>query len=982
MMKRTFLMLMAFLAVSLGVFAQANLRDGFEEYTLKNGMKVYLWVDKDIPNVYGQVAVRAGSIDEPADFTGLAHYLEHMLFKGTQEIGALDWAKEKPMYEQIIKLYDEKAKLKDPKKDKAKRDELTKKINELSVASSKISKGSEFPTLIQAAGGTGLNAYTNFDQTVYHNSFPAYQMENWLKLYYDHFQRPVFREFQAEMENVFEELNLRTPSIGYQQYITLFEKLFKGSYYARGVIGTPEHLKNPSMTPMIKFFEDWYVPNNMGLLLYGNFDPEQAKPLIEKTFGKMQSKKLPERKPTVPTPLTKNEKIKVKLGYSPSIVWGYNGVKKGHPDEFKIDFMLSILNNSYNTGLFDKLNMEGAIGGVSASSMAMRDCGRIIVEASPYFDVSQYTYESDAATEKLVMAEINKLKRGQIPTWLMQSVKESYLQSLKTISENPETKIGFATESYLYGIPMSEYFNMEEKVKAITVEDIKATANKYFSGNYMTISFSEGDPKIQLFDKAQIDPLQMPDEEYSQYYKDFVKRPVQAPTPKFTDFSDIQSKDLFKGGKMFYVKNPKNDIFSLTLEYQVGTHTDKKLQYAASLMNYAGTMPNQSNNDLRRELSKHGASYGVGVTNNKFIIQIVGNERDLDKVMPIIFRLFLMPKLDNKQIEAVMGSAVQIRMFEKRIPGIISSALMEYIQFGDQSRYIDRIPSKKLIFVGESGYNFLITNSDLTATIQKVTSYPVNIHYVGAKPMEEVAKILEGTVPTQKTILEPQKEFYRDRVSYTEPEIYFLPNTDIQQAEVTMYFPIGNYDNSQYVDYTAFSRYFGAGGLNNICFSEIREKRSLAYSTYGAVSMNPMNKTSWFIGSTGTQNDKVNTVVDIYMDLIKNMPKFKSYGDNIRTTVMTELAEDYVTFRGKSSYYENTVKKMGFTEDPNKTWYKQAENLTFDNIAKFYDEKIKNAPVIIVIHGNPKYIDIKDIEKKYGKVNRVPISKIFQGGEM
>ena len=982
MMKRTFLMLMAFLAVSLGVFAQANLRDGFEEYTLKNGMKVYLWVDKDIPNVYGQVAVRAGSIDEPADFTGLAHYLEHMLFKGTQEIGALDWAKEKPMYEQIIKLYDEKAKLKDPKKDKAKRDELTKKINELSVASSKISKGSEFPTLIQAAGGTGLNAYTNFDQTVYHNSFPAYQMENWLKLYYDHFQRPVFREFQAEMENVFEELNLRTPSIGYQQYITLFEKLFKGSYYARGVIGTPEHLKNPSMTPMIKFFEDWYVPNNMGLLLYGNFDPEQAKPLIEKTFGKMQSKKLPERKPTVPTPLTKNEKIKVKLGYSPSIVWGYNGVKKGHPDEFKIDFMLSILNNSYNTGLFDKLNMEGAIGGVSASSMAMRDCGRIIVEASPYFDVSQYTYESDAATEKLVMAEINKLKRGQIPTWLMQSVKESYLQSLKTISENPETKIGFATESYLYGIPMSEYFNMEEKVKAITVEDIKAIANKYFSGNYMTISFSEGDPKIQLFDKAQIDPLQMPDEEYSQYYKDFVKRPVQAPTPKFTDFSDIQRKDLFNGGKMFYVKNPKNDIFSLTLEYQVGTHTDKKLQYAASLMNYAGTMPNQSNNDLRRELSKHGASYGVGVSDNKFVIQIVGNERDLDKIMPIIFRLCLMPKLDNKQIEAVMGSAVQSRMFEKRIPGIISSALMEYIQFGDQSRYIDRIPSKKLIFVGESGYNFLITNSDLTATIQKVTSYPVNIHYVGAKPMEEVAEILKGTVPTQKTILEPQKEFYRDRVSYTEPEIYFLPNTDIQQAQVTMYFPIGNYDNSQYVDYTAFSRYFGAGGLNNICFSEIREKRSLAYSTYGAVSMNPMNKTSWFIGSTGTQNDKVNTVVDIYMDLIKNMPKFKSYGNNIKTTVMTELAEDYVTFRGKSSYYENTVKKMGFTEDPNKTWYKQAENLTFDNIAKFYDEKIKNAPVIIVIHGNPKYIDIKDIEKKYGKVNRVPISKIFQGGEI
>ena len=155
------------------------------------------------------------------------------------------------------------------------------------------------------------------------------------------------------MENVFEEFNLRIPDVRSQQGSALLSNMFKGSSYERDAIGSPEHLKNPSMTPMIKFFEDWYAPNNMGLLLYGNFDPAAVKPLIEKTFGKMQAKKLPERKPTVPTPLTKNEKIKIKLGYSPSIVWGYEGVKKGHPDEFKIDFMLSILNNDYNIGLFD-----------------------------------------------------------------------------------------------------------------------------------------------------------------------------------------------------------------------------------------------------------------------------------------------------------------------------------------------------------------------------------------------------------------------------------------------------------------------------------------------------------------------------------------------------------------------------------------------------------------------------------------------------
>lgn len=981
MMKKTFLMLMAFVAVSLGAFSQTNLRDGFQEYKLKNGLTVYLWVDKEKPNVYGQLSVRAGSIDEPADFTGLAHYLEHMLFKGTQQIGALDWAKEKPMYEQIIKLYDEKAKLKDPKKDKVKRDELTKKINDLSVAVSKISKGSEFSTLIQATGGINLNAYTNFDQTVYHNEFPTNQTENWLQLYVDHFTNPVYREFQAEMENVFEEFNMRTPNVGYQQYMSMVAAVFKGSNYARGVIGLPEHLKNPSLSPMIKFFEDWYVPNNMGLLLYGNFDPEAVKPMIEKTFGQMKYKELPKRVPTTPTPLKKNQKIKIKIGYTPSVRWAFDGIKRGHPDEFKVEFMLAMLNNKFNTGLFDKLSMEGTIGSAGATMLSMRDCGKMLVFAVPYYDVSQGTYESDAATERLVMAEINKLKRGQIPSWLFQSVKESYLQDLKLLEESEEIKISMATDAYVYDFSMEEYFKLEQKIRAITINDVKEMANKYFSGNYLTISYLPGEPKIELFDKSDIAKLETPDEEYSDYYKNFLSRPVPKQEPKFVDFSDIQEEHLFNGGKLFYVKNPKNDIFSLTLEYKVGTHTDKKLSYAATLMNYAGTLPNTSNNEIRRELAKYGANYGIGASTNGFFVSVTGNEKDLDKIMPIIFRLFLMPKLENKQIEAVIGSAVQNRMFEQRIPGVISNALMQYIQFGDKSPYIDRIPSKELMFLGSSGYNFLINNEVLTSAIQKVTSYPVEIHYAGAKPLSEVANILKGTVPTQQKIVEPQKPFYADRVKYDNPEIYFLPNTEIQQANVTMYFPIGDYDISQSVDYTAFTRYFGAGGLNTLTFMEIREKRSLAYGTSGYTGTNAMNKTSWFMGSTGTQNDKVNIVVDVYMDLLKNMPQHTSFIGPLKAQIKSELQSYDVSFRDKSVVFEN-LKKQGYTDDPAKTQLPIVENLTFDDIVKFYNQKIKNAPVIIIIHGNPKFIDLKAIESKYGKVNRVPKNKIFQGGEL
>ncbi|MDR2684677.1 MAG: insulinase family protein, partial [Prevotellaceae bacterium] len=770
-MKKIFSLFIVIVAFAFNTFAQQNLRDGYEAYTLKNGMKVYLWVDKEMPDVYGQVAVRAGSIDEPADFTGLAHYLEHMLFKGTQQIGALDWEKEKPMYEKIVALYDDLAKLKLPKskKDKtyaaiqAQRDELMRQINELTVASSHISQGSEFPTLLQSIGSTALNAYTNFDQTVYHNSFPAYQMEKWLKVYYDHFQNPVFREFQAEMENVFEELNMRTPSVDYQQYIAIYENLFKGSNYARGVIGSPEHLKNPSMTPMINFFNTWYVPNNMGLVLVGNFNAEAVKPLIEKTFGQMQSKPLPERKPTVPAPLTKNEKIKIKLGYSPSVVWGYEGVKEGHPDQFKLGFVLSLLNNDYGTGLLDKLMIDGTIGGAYAQMLSQRDCGKIIIQAEPYYDVNGGYYDDDATTEKLVMTEINKLKRGSVPQWLLQSIKDLYLRKIKTYAESSGIKTNILTDVFLFNEDIEDYFNMEAKVKAITLEDVKEVANKYFSGYFTTISFDEGEPKTEQFVKAQIKPLENPDAQYSQYYADFNKIPVSEPIPTYIDFSDVKQKKLFDGGELFYVENKKNDVFLLTLEYQVGTHADKKLEYAAALMNYAGIMGQKNNYELRRELSRYGASYGVGISDNKFVIQVLGNEKDLDKVMNFISLMCVMPDLDKKQIESVMTSEALRRMYEKKIPALVNNALMQWIYYGDQSPYIDRYSSKELIFISQTtgDYNLLIGKEDLTVAIQKITSYPVKVHYTGQKPIEEVAQILQK-VPTQKTMLAAQPDFYRD----------------------------------------------------------------------------------------------------------------------------------------------------------------------------------------------------------------------------
>ena len=308
-MKKILIALMA-IVVSTVAFAQD--RTGLQEYKLQNGLTVLLWEDHNLDDVEGYVAVRAGSIDEPAECTGLAHYLEHMLFKGTQRIGAIDWEKEKPHYEAIIALYDELAKT----TDKVQRDTIIARINRESLEAAKYSTTEDFFNLLDGMGATDVNAFTSYDMTCYHNHFAGNQMMKWLTIFSDRLINPVFRTFQAELENVFEEYNMYEDNVQTQVQNKLYGDLYAGHAYERNVIGLPEHLKNPQLSKLIQFYNTWYVPNNMALIIVGDFDAEATKPMIEQTFGRLEPKPLPERT-KYPNSEFKPGKHKYNLGYYP-----------------------------------------------------------------------------------------------------------------------------------------------------------------------------------------------------------------------------------------------------------------------------------------------------------------------------------------------------------------------------------------------------------------------------------------------------------------------------------------------------------------------------------------------------------------------------------------------------------------------------------------------------------------------------------------
>ena len=256
-------------------------------YTLKNGLTVILSPTNKDPRIQAYVAVKAGSKTDPATNTGLAHYLEHMLFKGTDKYGTQDWAKEKVELDKIGDLYEQYNK----SKDDAKRKKIYKAIDSISGVASKYSIANEYDKMMSAMGAQGTNAFTSFEQTVYTDDVPSSSLDKYLAVQSERFRNPIFRIFHTELEAVYEEKNRSLDSDGSKVFEELFASLFKKHNYGlQTTIGTVEHLKNPSLVEIRNYFNKYYVPNNMGIILSGDFNADEVIAKIDKSFGQMQTK--------------------------------------------------------------------------------------------------------------------------------------------------------------------------------------------------------------------------------------------------------------------------------------------------------------------------------------------------------------------------------------------------------------------------------------------------------------------------------------------------------------------------------------------------------------------------------------------------------------------------------------------------------------------------------------------------------------------
>ena len=955
------ILLSAILLISSIVSVSAQLREGLTEYKLENGLTVMLWEDHDQPDVTGYVVVRAGAVDEPAEYTGLAHYLEHMLFKGTQKIGALDWEAEKPIYDSIIALYDQYCETTDPEQ----REKLATQINECSMREAKVSSTEDFFNLLDLIGAEGVNAFTSFDVTAYHNSFPEAEMYRWLTIFSDRLIDPVFRTFQAELENVFEEYNMYANNPSSQASKQLMQDIYKGSPYERDVIGHPEHLKNPRLSKLIEFYNTWYVPNNMALILVGDFDAEAAKPMIAETFSRLQPKELPARPSYPEVQLTGSKHYN--LGYSPQIAWVYPGVKANDPDQEVLQFVCNLLSNG-QTGLLDKITIDGEVQYAGAGLDARRNTGRIIIQAVPYYDANQQMFESDKATEKIVMKEIDKIKAGDISDEMIASQKRMYAQSYKVASESSELKINSLLSAFMYDIPLEQVLNAIDHIQALTKEEIVRVAKKYFNQDHMTISFDEATKtnKAKTLPKPNIKPLEPVKDAKTAYAEAFKKLPKGQLKQTFNNFNDVQVSSLGENITLHYTPNTKNDVFSLTLRYGVGEHEMPLLPYAAALMNNAGIMGNPATEgkDFAQQMAELGGDVSYGCNDSYFYISISGEDGNMNKIMNLVNRQLLMPYLEKKQLDAIKGSEFFTRLSRQKRTAVQKSALMQYALYGDKSAYLDEVPFADIWGMGLPQVQSLLSSA---------RTYALNVFYCGTLTPEQ----LVAELPLTEGMRPSNSPFIQEKKTYEKPTIFFLPNSDVQQADLYFYINGQPYDIASDVYSDAFNQYF-SGGFSGIVLNEIRTKRSMAYTAYG-VNQTPSlaGKNTNFIGYVGTQSDKVVDAINVYMDLLTTMPADTTRMEAIRAALKQAAQTAKPSMRGKASTFE-AWKRLGYNDDPAKINAEKIDNLTYEQIETFYKENIQGKPITIILMGDPKKIDLKAIQTKMGcKVTKLSPARLF-----
>jgi predicted Zn-dependent peptidase len=934
----------------------ANDPSGTRIYTLGNGLKVYLSHNPNEPRIMGLIGVRAGSNSDPVETTGLAHYFEHIMFKGTSSYGTTDWDKEKPLLDSISNLFE----IYRVEKNEAKRKEIYKLIDKLSVEASKYAVPNEYDKMLTEMGAKYTNAFTSNDRTAYMNDIPANELKRWLAVEYNRFGDVALRLFHTELETVYEEFNMYQDRDWSRAYNALSKALFPKGPLGRDVIGYPEHLKNPSMVNILKFKETWYVPNNMTICLSGDIDMEETIKMVDETFGRMESKVLPTIDKVVEDPIAQAIEIEVFGPDAENLFMAYRFDGDKPEDVMMLSMIGRILYNG-TAGLIDiNLIQDQKVLDAYAYFNDNKDYGVFNFSVTPKND---QTLEE---AKDLILQEIEKLKKGEFPDWMPTAVaNQQRLSMLRNLQGN--WRVFGYLEAFVREQNWSDVISYADELEKITKEEIMAYANKFFTDSYVAVYKRTGEAKdLVKVPKPPITPIKINREDQSQFYTEWKEIPRDTIQPVFVDYSSaIQTTSLREGVDLSYIKNDKNEFFTHYYIIDAGKNHNLKTPMAINYLPYIGTK-NRTATELKQELFRYGLNTYVWSGDDRSWIYISGLNRNYKKGLELMEEIITQSVPDTIAYKKYAERTIKERNDAKLSQdNILWDGLWNWAMYGSKSPFNDVLTNEEIRNIDPQ---------ELTELVKAHFTYPHRVFYFGPSALADVKKEVENYHKLPEVLVPLPEEKVYPELDIKGKEV-LIADYDMSQVNIILMAKGEPFSKDIYIGSRLFNQYFG-NSMSSIVFQEIRESQGMAYSAWlGYNSPSKPDRSFYLMGFIGTQTDKLDMASSSLERLLDKMIENDKSLEISRKAIMNTIASSRIM--NEQIYFQwLRNQELGFDYDVRKDFYSAAENGNMDDLRNFFNTYIKGKPYNYLIVGDTKALD-KKMLNRMGKVKVLTLEELF-----
>jgi len=933
---------------------------GAKIYTLPNGLQIYMSVNKDKPRIQTNITVRVGGKNDPAETTGLAHYFEHLMFKGTETFGTQDYAAEKPMLDQIENLFE----VYRHTTDSTARREIYRQIDSISYQASLIAIPNEYDKLMASIGAEGTNAYTTYDQTSYVEDIPSNQIENWARIQADRFKHPVLRGFHTELETIYEEKNMSLTKDNRKMAEAMLSALFPNHPYGtQTVLGTQENLKNPSITNVKNYHKQWYVPNNMAICLSGDFDPDEMVDIIAKYFGDMKpNPNLPKLNFKQEAPITKPIKVEVKGLDAEMLYLAWRTPEAKNPDQLTLQVLGEVLNNG-SCGIIDvNLNNTQKVLGAGAGNYGLADQGGYLLIGMPN------PGQSLDEVRDLLLVQVDSLRQGNFPDDLVPAIVNNLKLNLQQSLESNDSRVNFFVEAFVNGEDWADKVAQIKALDSITKEDVVRVANKYFKPNaYAAIYKLQGeDPNIVKLPKPELTPIATNRDKSSVFLREIQNSTVEPIEPVFLDFNkDLTVLKAKQDIPVLYTRNTTNDISTLIYAFDFGTDNDRRLSLAANYLDLLGTN-NMTADQLKRKFYDLACNYRLSVGPNRSYFVISGLSENLPEAVRLFEDFLANAKSDKNVYGKLVEQIAQSRANAKANQMNNFSRLYQYVVYGPKN-------SGKNIYTAEE--LAALDPEEILAGARELSGYEQEVIYYGNLSEQEVLALINDTHATPSSLRPVPKTEVYPAVKPEETVIFIAPY-DAKQLYMTMFSNLGGeFDIDKAPLTELYNEYFG-GSMNAIVFQEMRESRSLAYSAWAFINEpSRLNRPYTYRTQIATQNDKMKDAIDAFVLIINDMPESQASFDLAKQAIESRLRSQRVIKDDIAWAYIN-AKRLGLNKEKRQTVYEGIKNLTLDDVVKFQQQNIKGNTYYYGILGDPADLDLEALSK-IGKVVMLTQEDIF-----